>query len=163
LTRSYFPGHRVMSQRTINVRLGLAAASAVVIGIGFLPVLQLYLRFQKLVTDIGFLGGRSTLVLNLQTLRTIFGYDIGLGADMSVYVIGGLSVLGVLYAIMRFPRGAMLCLLWIGLPIGLAVMRGSGGGLISSTRYLQFVTPAYLLFIDSGAIALSARITRLIR
>ena len=161
LIRSYLPSHRSISRRPAHVRLGLAAASGVAIALGLLPVLGLYLRFQNTVSRTGYLG-RNPLVLNSVTLQTIFGYDIGLGINATVYILGGLAILGLLYAILRFPRGALLCLLWIGLPIAMAATRSSGQGIINSTRYLQFVTPAYLSFVALGVVAFSEGIIWLI-
>ncbi|PYI94277.1 MAG: hypothetical protein DME97_02105 [Verrucomicrobia bacterium] len=161
LITSYLPGYGTNSRGPSYVRLGLAAASGLVIGLGLLPVVGFYLRFQKAVSNTGY-RGRSTLPLTPKTLRTIFAYDIGLGDNATVYIIGGLAILGVIYALWRYPRGAALCLLWIGLPISLAAFRNSGEALISSTRYLQFVTPAYLAFIGAGILAVSEGIVRVV-
>jgi hypothetical protein len=125
--------------------------------LALLPALPLYLRFQEFVSHQGYLG-RSSLVLNAETLRKIFGDAIGLGNNATAYVIGTLAFLGLVYACFRFPRGAVLCLIWIGLPIALAIARSSGEGLLFSNRYMQFVTPAYLALIASGILALSAGI-----
>jgi hypothetical protein len=154
LFKSCLPGQKVTSRRSAWIRLGLAGASGLAVGLGLLPVLRFYLRFQHAVSGQGY-RGRSTLVLNSENLRTIFGSDIGLGNNATLYVIGGLALAGILYAGFRSPRGTILCLLWISIPISLATIRSSGEALISSTRYLQFVTPAYLSFIAAGVVALS--------
>lgn len=155
LLRSYLTEAGAVSRHFSFVRLALAAASAGVISLALLPVLPLYLRFQQAVSYQGFLG-RSRLILNGDTLRRIFGYTIGLGDNATVYLIGGLGLLGFAYACFRYARGAALCLLWIGLPISLAMVRSSGQAVVSSTRYLQFVTPAYLALAAIGILAVAA-------
>lgn len=160
IVRSYVRRRVATPRRPAYVRLGLAAASGVVIALLLIPALPLYLRFQDFISRQGFLG-RGTLTLNAETLRRIFGEAIGLGNNATVFVIGGLAALGLVYAFFRFPRGAVLCLLWIGLPIGLAMARSSGQGLLFSNRYLQFVTPAYLALMATGILALAAGIRRL--
>jgi hypothetical protein len=155
ILRSYFSGGETALRRSAYVRLGLAAANGSAIGLALLPVLPFYLRFQEFVSRQGYVG-RSPLALTPDTARKIFGYGIGLGNNATVYVIGGLALLGLVYACRRFRRGAALCLLWIGLPIGLAVARSSGEGLLFSTRYLQFVTPAYLTLAAVGVLAVAA-------
>lgn len=154
LFKSYLPRQKVDPRRSAWIRLGLAGASSLAVGLGLLPVLRFYLRFQHAVSGQGY-RGRSTLMLNSETLRTIFGVDIGLGNNATIYVIAGLVLAGIVYAGFRSPRGTVLCLLWISIPISLATIRNSGEALISSTRYLQFVTPAYLSFIAAGVVAVS--------
>jgi mannosyltransferase len=156
IVRGYVTGGPA-GQRSGYVRLGLAAAAGAAMALALVPALPLYLRFQEFVSRQGYLG-RSPLVLNADTLRKIFGNAIGLGDNASVCVIGGLALIGFAYACCRFPRGAVLCLLWIGLPIALAMARNSGEGLLFSTRYMQFVTPAYLALIATGILALAAGI-----
>lgn len=154
IVRSYVTGAETAVRRSAYVRLGLAAANGAAIGLALLPVLPFYLRFQEFVSQEGYLG-RRPLVLTADTARKVFGYGIGLGDNATVYVIGGLALLGLVYACRRFPRGAALCLLWIGLPIGLALVRSSGEGLLFSARYLQFVTPAYLTLVAVGVVAVA--------
>ena len=154
LCRSYLPGQPPGSRRAVWNRVGFAAASGLVIGLGLLPVLRFYIRFQNAVSGQGY-RGRNTLVLHPETLRIIFGFDIGLGNNATIWVLGFLALLGVVYAALKYPRATALCLLWMGLPISLAMIRDSGQALISSTRYLQFVTPAYLSFIAAGILAMS--------
>jgi len=43
------------------------------------------------------------------------------------------------------------------------MIRSSGAALISSTRYLQFITPAYLAFIAAGVVALAQGMVWLVR
>src|SRR5437868_11161782 len=154
LFNSYLPRQKVKSRRSAWIRLGLAGASGLAVGLGLLPVLRFYLRFQHAVSGQGY-RGRGSLAINSETLRTIFGSDIGLGNNTTLYLIGGLALAGILYAGFGSPRGTILCLLWISIPISLATIRSSGEAIISSTRYLQFVTPAYLSFIAAGVVALS--------
>ena len=160
ICKTYFSREAITPARSAFARLGLAAASAGVIGLAFLPVLQFYIRFQQFVSAHSFVG-RGRLVLNAHALRSMFGYCIGLGDNATVYVIGGFALLGLVYAFFRFPRGAALCLLWIGLPISLAMALSSGEGLLFSTRYLQFVTPAYLALVAAGILALAAGVRML--
>lgn len=154
LLKSYLSGQDASIRRSAWTRLGLAGASGVAIGLGLLPVVRFYLRFQNAVSGQGY-RGRNTLVLNSDTLHTIFGVDIGLGNNATIYLVAGLALMGFLYAAIRFPRGTVLCLLWISVPLSLAMIRSSGGAIISSTRYLQFLTPAYLSFIAAGVIGCS--------
>ena len=157
LVRSYLRGGETTARRSARIRLGLAAASGGAMALALLPAFPLYLRFQEFVSNEGYLG-RGALVLNTNTLRMIFGNAIGLGDNATISIIGGLALLGLAYACFRFPRGAALCLLWIGLPIVLALVRSSGAGLLFSARYLQFVTPAYLALVATGIFALGAGI-----
>jgi hypothetical protein len=162
LIRTYFPSPAPYTRRALLARLGLAAAGFAAIGLGLLPVLQFYIRFQNFVSRQGYRGG-SPLRLTPDNLQTIFGFDIGLGIGTSVYIIGACAIIGFVYACVRFPRAAALCFFWIGLPIFLAMMRKGGEGILGSTRYLQFVTPAYLSLIAAGIVGVSDGVEQLIR
>lgn len=150
-------GSLSVSVRQLYPRIGGAFLTLAASFLAFLPALPFYLRFRRFTANQPY-GGGEALVLSSETMRQMFGGNIGLGTDATFVLLGVLAIVGVGYTLFRFPRAAALGLLWIGTPLTLAMTRGGGDNLVIRTRYLQFVTPAYLTFISAGILAVAAAV-----
>jgi 4-amino-4-deoxy-L-arabinose transferase-like glycosyltransferase len=134
--------------RIIRRPIGMAIASFIGMGIGFLPVLGSYAHLftQPRINRWG------SLRIDSNNLSVLFGSYLGLGLGFRLIVLCSFVLIGFAYACVRFRDSALLAALWIIVPVAFAAMSDGGNLFKRSPRYLLFLIPVLLPLLAAGIV-----------
>jgi hypothetical protein len=131
-------------------RIRFLAGSAAAITAGYLFSLP---RWATLFSYEEPMGGEN--VFTVATLERIFGDYLGIGTGTIFWIVASLACFGLIAAVSQRPRFALLGILWIAIPLLMLHVRGGSRMNITTSRYLIFLYPIYLIFLAHGLAQLS--------